>query len=164
MSAEGAFSRVDFSGVGLFRSTLVTHSRWHQVAFNLTANNPERLAALVLTLERIGAARAETAQPPDPPCRKGHAGAHNLLSKVDPAPSGPAFTPIPVRIVVGHDGGVKHLHVIRASAAQRAGIETALRQWRFKPAAIDGRASEVKTGLLIEFRGESVAYLTADAR
>jgi len=69
-----------------------------------------------------------------------------------------------VRIVVGHDGGVKHLHVIRASAAQRAGIETALRQWRFKPAAIDGRASEVKTGLLIEFRGESVAYLTADAR
>jgi len=81
MSAEGAFSRVDFSGVGLFRSTLVTHSRCHQVAFNLTANNPERLAALVLTLERIGAARAETAQPPDPPCRKGHAGAHNLLSK-----------------------------------------------------------------------------------
>jgi hypothetical protein len=156
------FNRVDFSGVGLFRSTLFARSRCHHVTFNVTANSPQRLAALVLTLERIGA--ADAARLPDPPCRKGHAGADHLLSKVDPPPIGPAFTPIPVRIVVGHDGGVKHVHVIRATSEQRAGIEAALRQWRFKPPAVDGRASEVETGLLIEFRGGSVAYLTADAR
>jgi hypothetical protein len=157
------FHRVDYSGVGLHRSTFFTQSRCHLVMFNLTANSAERLAALVPTLERIGAARGGGG-PPDPPCRRGHAVPENLLSKVDPAPSGPAFTPIPVRIVVDRDGGVRHVHVIRASNEQRRGIETALGQWRFKPPAIDGRASEIETGLLIEFRGGAVAYLTGDER
>jgi hypothetical protein len=165
MLAGRSFSRVDFSGVGLHRSTFFTQARCHLVMFNLTANSPERLAALVPTLDRIGAARAGDAEPPDPPCRRGHATIGNLLSKVDPAPSGPTFTPIPVRIVVGHDGGVKHVHVIRATSKQRHGIEAALGQWRFKPPAIDGRASEIETGLLIEFRaGGAVAYLTGDER
>src|ERR1700687_3288602 len=53
--SEGAsggrlFSRVDVSGVGLFRSTFITHSRCHLVSFNLTASSPERLAALVLSM------------------------------------------------------------------------------------------------------------------
>ena len=43
------------------------------MSVNLTANSPERLAALVLTLGRIGAARAGAAEPPDPPCLTGHA-------------------------------------------------------------------------------------------
>ena len=160
--AGRSFTRVDFSGVGLYRSTFFTHSRCHLVSFNLTANSAERLADLVLTLERLGAARAGAAQPPDPPCLKGHVG-DNLLSKVDPPPIGAAFVPIPVRFVVDRNGGVKHVHVIRASGEQRAGIEAALSQWRFKPPAIEGRATEIETGVLIEFRAGAVAYLT-DAR
>ncbi len=35
------FSRVDFSGVGLFRSTLITEIRCHLVSFNLTAKSPQ---------------------------------------------------------------------------------------------------------------------------
>jgi hypothetical protein len=155
-----SFHRVDFSGVGLHRSTFFTQSRCHLVMFNLTASSRERLAALVPTLERIGAARGGAAEPPDPPCRRGHATPENLLSKVDPAPSGPAFTPIPVRIVVGRDGGVRNVHVIRATREQRSGIEAALGQWKFKPPALDGRSTEIETGLLIEFRaGGAVAYL-----
>jgi len=161
--AARSFSRVDFSGVGLYRSTFFTQSRCHHVMFNLTANSPERLAALVATLDRLGAARASAAESPDPPCRRGQATREHLLSKVDPAPSGPTFTPIPVRIVVGQDGGVKHVHVIRASGEQRRGIEAALGQWKFRPPAIDGRATEVETGLLIEFRAEgAVAYLAGE--
>jgi hypothetical protein len=163
--AGRSFSRVDFNGVGLHRSTFFTQKRCHQMMFNLTANTPERLAALVRTLDRIGAARADAAEPPDPPCRRGHATDENLLSKIDPVPSGPTFAPIPVRIVVGRDGGVKHVHVIRATSEQRNGIEAALGQWKFKPPAIGGRASEIETGLLIEFRaGGAVAYLTGDER
>jgi len=159
--AGRAFGRVDFSGVGLWRSTFFTQTRCHLVSFNLTANSPERLAALVRTLERLGAARTGTAEPVDPTCLKGHATAENLLSKVDPMPTGPAFTPIPVRIVVGRNGGVEHVHVIRATREQRHGIEVALGQWKFKPPAIEGRAIEIETGLLIEFRaGGAVTYST----
>ena len=159
--AGQAFTRVDFSGVGLYRSTFFIQRRCHLVSVNLTANSPERLAALVLTLGRIGAARAGAAEPPDPPCLTGHATAENLLSQVDPAPSGPAFAPIPVRLIVDAEGAVKDVHVIRATAAQRRGIETALAQWRFKPPTIGGRATEVETGLLIEFgAGGAVAYST----
>jgi hypothetical protein len=159
--AGRAFSRVDFSGVGLFRSTFFTYSRCHLVSFNLTANSAERLAALARTLERLGARAIET---PDPPCLRDQAAAENVLSKVDPAPSAPAYTPIPVRIVVGADGAVKDVHVIRATAEQRRGIEAALAQWRFKPRQVDGRASEIETGLLIEFRPDGVAYASGARR
>jgi hypothetical protein len=162
--AGRSFSRVDFSGVGLFRSTFFTSSRCHLVSFNLTANTPDRLTALALTLERLGAARAGAIEMPDPPCRRDHAAAGNLLSKVDPAPSGPTYTPIPVRIVVGAEGAVTDVHVIRATVEQRRGIESALAQWRFKPRWLDGRASEIETGLLIEFRPDGVAYPGGERR
>jgi hypothetical protein len=161
--AGRTFSRVDFSGVGLFRSTFFTHSRCHLVSFNLTANSADRLAALALTLERIGGTRAGAIEAPDPPCLRDHA-VENLLSKVDPPAIGPTYTPIPVRIVVGAEGAVKDVHVIRATAEQRRGIESALAQWRFKPRWLDGRATEIETGLLIEFRPGGVAYPGGDRR
>ena len=155
------FMRVDFSGVGLYRSTFFTRSRCHLVSFNLTANSPERLAALVLSLDNLGGARDGMAASADPVCVRNHAIAENLLAKIDPPPVAPTFTPIPIRIVVGAEGAVKDVHVIRATSEQRNGIEAALSQWKFKPPAIDGRASEIETGLLIEFRaGGAVAYLT----
>jgi hypothetical protein len=162
--AGRTFSRVDFSGVGLFRSTFFIRSRCHLVSFNLTANSPERLASLVRSLDRLGAARDGKAEASDPPCLRDHAAAENLLSKVDPAPSGPTFTPIPVRIVVGAEGAVTDVHVIRATVEQRRGIEAALAQWRFKPRQVDGRATEIETGLLIEFRPDGVAYPGGDRR
>jgi len=39
--------------------------------------------------------------------------------------------------------------MIRAAAAQRKGIEDALREWTFRPHAIAGRAIEVETGLAL---------------
>jgi hypothetical protein len=159
------FGRVDYSGVGLFRSTFFTHSRCHLVSFNLTANSPERLAALVLSLDKLDGARDGAAARSDPVCIRGRASPEHLLTKVDPAASGPTHTPIPVRIVIGADGAVQHVHVIRATAEQRSGIENALGQWTFKPQAIDGRAAEIETGLLIEFRsGGAVAYSGGDRR
>lgn len=145
------FSRVDYSGVGLFRSTLHSHIRCHFVSFNLTANDSNLLANLVLSLNNLADAGGRGAANPDPMCKKNHVGKENLLTKVDPAAIGPSFTPIPVRIIIGADGSVKHVHVIRATAEQRRSIETALGKWKFKPQEMDGRSAEIETGLLIEF-------------
>jgi hypothetical protein len=149
--AGRTFSRVDFSGVGLFRSTLTTKIRCHFVSFNLTANSPELLTALLRSLDNLGPASDKAAVRIDPTCIGNYADAEHLLSKVDPAAVAPSFIPIPVRIVVGRDGSVKHVHVIRATSGQRETIERALALWRLKPHEINGRTNEIETGLLIRF-------------
>jgi hypothetical protein len=147
------FSRIDFSGVGLFRSTWITRIRCHFVIFNLTANSPERLEALVRSLDNVGPAsdRDPEAGTREPTCVANYADAENLIRKIDPAAAGPNFIPIPVRIVIDGDGSVKHVHVIRATAGQRDNIERALGQWKLKPHEVNGHATEVETGLLINF-------------
>jgi hypothetical protein len=163
--AGRTFSRVDFSGVGLFRSTLITKIRCHFVSFNLTANSPELLTALVRSLDNLGPASEKDAGRIDPTCIGNYADAEHLLSKVDPAAVAPSFIPIPVRIVVGRDGSVKHVHVIRATSGQRETIERALAPWRLKPHEIDGRTNEIETGLLIKFTpAGGVSYTTANGR
>jgi hypothetical protein len=149
--AGRTFSRVDFSGVGLFRSTLTTKIRCHFVSFNLTANSPELLTALLRNLDNLGPASDKAAVRIDPTCIGNYADAEHLLSKVDPAAVAPSSIPIPVRIVVGRDGTVKHVHVIRATSGQRETIERALAQWKLKPHEITGRTNEIETGLLIRF-------------
>ncbi len=160
------FSRVDFSGVGLFRSTLITEIRCHFVSFNLTAKSPELLADLVLSLNRLGYADDSDAGRVDPMCMSNYADKEHLLAKVDPPAITPALIPIPVRIVIGSDGSVDHVHVIRATSAQRASIESALGQWKFKPYESARRpAIQIETGLLIEFTpAGGVKYSTKNRR
>jgi hypothetical protein len=145
------FSRVDFSGIGLFRSALTTKIRCHFVSFNFTAKSPELLAGLLRSLDNLGPAGDKDAGRADPVCIGNYADAEHLLTKVDPAAVAPSFIPIPVRMVVGGDGSVEHVHVIRATSAQRESIERALGQWKLRPHEVDGRSNEIETGLLIKF-------------
>jgi hypothetical protein len=145
------FGRIDFSGVGLFRSTLITELRCHFLSFNLTAKSPDLLSTLVLSLNNLGPVDDQDAARIDPQCIAGYAGPDHLLTRTDPPPINPSFTPIPVRIVIAADGTVKHVHVIRATAAQRDGIETALAQWKLRPPRLNGLPTEVETGLVINF-------------
>ena len=46
-----------------------------------------------------------------PACVKGYDTAENTLSKVDPVLVGPRFLTVPVRIIIGTDGRIKHTHV-----------------------------------------------------
>ncbi len=159
--ADRRFSRVDFSGVGLYRSTLITEIRCHLVSFNLAAKSPELLAALVLSLNKLGFISDRDTGKADPLCRGNFADRRYLLVRVDPAAFGTTFTSIPIRIVIGPDGSVKHVHVIHANGAQRDSIATALRQWKFKPREMDSRAVEIETGLRIEFMpAGSIRYST----
>jgi hypothetical protein len=147
--ADRLLHRVDFSGVGLYRATFMTAIRCHAVSFNVTARTPELLDSLASGIDNLSAFGNRSASFPH--CIENYAVPDNLLKRVEPVPVGARFTPIPVRIIIDAGGEVKHIHVIHASAAQRRNIEEALRQWKFKPYRLDGRAVEIETGLAFRF-------------
>ena len=153
--ADHPLYRVDYSGVGLFRATVRTQSRCHILSFNLTARDAQLRERLAQGFEKVSfAARSGAASPP--PCVPGYAEGHNVVHKVEPLPAAPEFVPIPVRIIVGADGDVKYVHVIRATNDQRRSIEQAVYQWKFKPYEVNGRSSPVETGLVIKFKSAVV--------
>jgi Gram-negative bacterial TonB protein C-terminal len=143
--------RIDFSGVGLFRAMFAIEIRCHVVTFNLTSRDPESLASLARSLDNLDSVRKEDMSDPVPECLKDYA-SENIVSRVEPEGVGAKAVSIPVRMIVATDGSVKHVHVIRSSAAQRRNIEEAVRQWRFKPYFKQGRPVEVETGVMFNLR------------
>ena len=143
--------RIDFSGVGLFRAMFAIEIRCHVVTFNLTSRDPESLASLARSLDNLGSVRKEEMSDPVPECFKDYA-SENIVSRVEPDAVGARAASIPVRMIVATDGSVKHVHVIRASAAQRRNIEEAVRQWKFKPPVKQGHPVEVETGVMFNLK------------
>ena len=144
--ANRAAWRVDFSGVGLYRAMIVTEIRCHLMSVALTARSSDEREALVQSLDRLTFAAKRAA----PACIRDYAAGEQVVRKVQPAAEvSSSPTPIPVRIIIGSDGTVKHVHVIRATELLRKNIEDALRQWTFKPHMVAGRAVEVETGLAL---------------
>jgi hypothetical protein len=143
--------RVDYSGVGLYRAMFLTEIRCHFVSFNLTAQSPEILAGLAPALEHLNYADEKHPATSVPVCIKDYAVAENLLHRVEPEPADPKFTSVPVRFIIDREGGVKHVHVIHGSRAQRRNIEEALREWKFKPPRVNDESVDVETGLLFRF-------------
>jgi hypothetical protein len=145
------FARVVFSGVGLYRMVLVTESRCHFVSVNLTTADPDQRARLAQSLDALSLAEPGDPAHSVPVCIKGYATAEHVVSRGDPAPADPKFTAVPVRIIIGTDGRVRHIHVIRGSAEQKQNITAALAEWQFRPPTMDGRPVEVETGLTFRF-------------
>ena len=145
------FTRLDFSGAGLYRMVLVTESRCHFVSFNLTTVDPEERAGLARSFNALSLAEPGDPAHSVPVCIKDYATPEHLVSRTDPTPAGPKFTSVPVRIIIGADGRVRHIHVVRGSAEQKEKIATALSEWRFKPFVLEGRPVEVETGLTFRF-------------
>jgi hypothetical protein len=146
--------RVDFSGVGLFRSMFAIEIRCHVVTFNLTTHDAELLASLAGSLDSLIPVRKETSDRV-PECVRDYA-SENLVHRVEPEAVGTRSVSIPVRVIVAADGSVKHVHVIRASAAQARSIEAAVRQWKFKPYARQGHPVEVETGMVFNLKPASM--------
>jgi Gram-negative bacterial TonB protein C-terminal len=145
------FTRLDFSGAGLYRMVLVTETRCHFVSFNLTTADPDQRAHIAQSLYALS--RAEPGDPTQqvPICLKDYATPQRLVWRSDPAPAGPRFTPVPVRVIIGADGRVRHVHVIHGSAEQKQNIVAALAEWQFTPPTMEGRPVEVETGLTFRF-------------
>jgi hypothetical protein len=142
--------RIDFNGVGLYRAMIMTEMRCHLVSITLTAPDPQVRDTLAESLDQV----AQAAGRAPPVCIRDYAAGEQLIHKVAPADMAPSAMPIPARIIIGSDGAVRHVNVIRATEGQRKSIEQALRQWRFKPHTINGRAVEVETGLALRSGGK----------
>lgn len=135
------FARFDYRSpvAGLHWYILATEIRCHLVQFVYTGRDPKLLDALVGDLARTKLAALDDG----PRCIASYATDANVIARVDPAPYTQKYNPIPVRIVIGRDGKVKHVHVISAFADQSRSITDALLQWRFKPGE-----REVETGIM----------------
>ena len=140
-------ARIDYSGAGLYHAYVVTVLRCHLVGVTATATDRSELERLADSLDKLVLPAAD-----EPACVKDYASPETVVQQSQPALSGAKFTKIPVRIVIGPDGAVRHVHVINAAPEQRAAIEAALKTWQFKPYRKDGAAAALETGLSFEVK------------
>jgi hypothetical protein len=132
---------------------LTIQIRCHAVQFVLTSRDTKRLGRLLLDLNNMKlptdvSATAGDGGGPFPVCMKDYARDENVITRVDPVFTEHRFNPIPVRVIIDKQGRVKHIHFISAFPDQAKAITDALRQWQFKPYAIDKKPVEVETGIL----------------
>ena len=135
------FSRYDYMSpvAGLHWYVFATEVRCHVVQFVFTSQDTKVLEQLMENLKQITLRTGDDV----PRCVADYARPENVIYKVEPVLTDTKFNPIPVRIIIGKSGKVRHVHVISAFTSQAQIVTDALMQWRFKPA--DG---EIETGIL----------------
>ena len=165
--ANRSFVRFDYiaPAIDLHRYILATEIRCHMIQFTLIANDTKLLDSMIsqlnnLTLPAQAGVGAGTGGGDAPVCVKDYASGDNIVSRVDPILTEHRFNPVPVRIIIGKDGKVKHIHFISAFPDQSKVISDALMQWTFKPYLREGRPVEVETGIMF---GEAPRRLTPTA-
>jgi hypothetical protein len=122
---------------------LATQIRCHTVEFIFTGRDTLRMTRMVNELDSLQVSDRDA-----PTCIKDFANPANLLASEEPVLPQSRFNPIPVRIIIGTDGRIQHIHFISAFPEQGRGISEALSQWRFKPYLLDGRPVAVETGIM----------------
>jgi hypothetical protein len=157
--ANESMLRLDYHAGGLFRVWLAAERRCHVVTFNITGTDRATVDNIVRDLDHmtLPAEAMQTVGSPlaghtIPNCMKDYVTPQTLLRKIDPVPVDSAGFKVPVRIIIGTDGHVRHIHVISAGPAQRRAITEALTQWEFTPLDVAGHPSEVETGLLFDLK------------
>jgi len=148
--AGRTFARLDYEGAGLHHAVVVTELRCHSVIFSLTSNRLQQIEILAASLNKISFAAAGDAR--WPVCVKDYAVPTNILDRVNPELTGPRYASVPVRLIVGANGKVAHVHTIAGFPEQKKSVAAALAQWEFRSYLVNGNAVEVETGLLFEFR------------
>jgi hypothetical protein len=154
------FLRLDYHAGGLYRVWLATELRCHIVSFNITGTDQatvNRITDLLQAMSLRTQSNTQTesiseAERTPPTCIKNYVTAETTVRRVDPLLVDLNGQTVPVRIIIGPDGKVLHVHVISATPAQRRAIEEALTQWEFRPLELMGRPTEVETGLVFEFK------------
>jgi hypothetical protein len=136
---------------GLHWLVLSTDTRCHALTFTITSTDAAALEAAQkamqgMTLETTNA----------PACVRDYARGENVVERTEPLFSTQRFNTIPVRVIVGREGEVKHVHLLSAYPDQAKAILDALRTWRFKPYRVEGKAVEVETGLVFGMPPEPV--------
>lgn len=153
--ANHSFVRFDyFSPVAeLHWYVLATQIRCHMVQFVFAGRDTKLMENLIQDMDKMKLpAEASpimgTGGDDVPVCIKDYARSENIVERVDPVFIERKFNPIPVRIIIGKEGKVKHVHFLSAFPDQAKSITDALSEWRFKPYLRDGRPTEVETGIM----------------
>jgi len=124
---------------GLRWRVVSTDVRCHALTFAFSGIDTAALDAAERALSGLSLA------PAGPACAPGY---DELVEKTDPDFTTRRFNTIPVRVIVGADGRVKHAHLLSAYPDQSQAILAALHTWRFKPYRVGGRAVAVETGVV----------------
>jgi hypothetical protein len=125
---------------GLQWRMFTTEARCHALTFTFTGTDTKVLdeAEKVLRDLRIGGDA--------PVCMNDYARDHVLAN---PTPMfAQRYNTIPARVIIDAEGKVRHIHLLSAFPEQSEPIMRALRDWRFKPYMVGGKAVEVETGLV----------------
>ena len=126
-----------------------TEIRCHAVEIVLSSRDTRLIRDLIQDLDTMTSPEdARTDSDTIPACVKDYAAGMNVIRRVDPVFTERRFNAVPVRIVIGKDGRVKHTHLISAFPDQAKAITDALKQWTFKPYMRNGQPVEVETGIL----------------
>lgn len=125
---------------GLHWRMFTTDARCHAVTFTFTGTDTKLLdeAEKMLSTLRIDNKA--------PACVNDYA-RDNVVAKTTPQ-FAQRYNTIPVRVIIDAEGKVRHIHLLSAFPEQSHAVLTALRDWRFKPYMVDGKAVEVETGLV----------------
>jgi len=126
-----------------------TQIRCHAVEITISSSDTKLIQDLMQDLQAITLPPEDALADGDsvPVCMKDYASAQNVITRVDPVFSERRYNAIPVRIVIGKDGKVKHIHFLSAFPDQAKAITDALDQWSFKPYLKNGQPVEVETGI-----------------
>jgi hypothetical protein len=148
------FARLNYSGAGLNHSVFATEIRCHTLIFSITSSRPEMIANLTQSLNKL--TFAQSIEPGDkktewPLCVEDYVGNGTIVHKVEPVMTGPRYASVPVRLIIGIDGKIEHLHAISGFPEQIKSVTDALAKWEFKPYVVDGVPTRVETGILFQF-------------
>lgn len=124
-------------------SVLATEVRCHLVRFIFTSPDAELIERLAADLDKMTLAQADA-----PQCVAHYAEGANVTYRVEPLFAERRYNSIPVRVIIGTTGKVRHIHVLSGFPEQSRAVTDALLQWRFKPYLKDGKPVEVETGIV----------------
>jgi hypothetical protein len=126
-----------------------TQIRCHAIEIVLSSSDTKLIQHLMQDLNAMTFPPEDALADGDavPVCVKDYANGKNVMKRVDPIFSERHFNTVPVRIVIGKDGNVEHIHFLSAFPDQAKAITDALGQWSFRPYLKNGQPVEVETGI-----------------
>jgi hypothetical protein len=153
------FARLDYSGAGLSHIVFAAEIRCHTLIFSITASHEKAAGMLVESLRKLSFAQDGTTSSSNqsatrdgwPLCVPESAYRDYIVRKVDPVMTGPRYGGVPVRLSIGADGKLEHIHAIAGFPEQVKSVTDALAKWDFNPYIANGRPVEVETGMLFQF-------------
>ena len=153
------FARLDYSGAGLSHIVFAAEIRCHTLIFSITASREAAAEMLVESLRKLSFAQDRNASLSNgtaarrgwPLCIPESAYRDHIAREVDPVMTGPRYGSVPVRLIIGADGKLEHVHAIAGFPEQVKSVTDALAKWEFKPYIANGQPVDVETGLLFQF-------------